>query len=138
MTGNEVCDILQELGLEDDEIKSISRRNKLLDDTTAYEVENIIDFFKIKCNLEPDDIASIIIENPLILSENFARINMLKSIYDSLGFSKEEYKKYVTNFRRAFSLNPKDVADSIVNMLNSGKQLADIRFEMLEKPNILF
>ena len=110
----------------------------MLNDTTAHEVEDVIDFFKIKCKLSSDDIVSIIIENPLILNENFARINRLKSIYDKLGFSENEYKKYIINFRRAFSLNPKDVADIIMNMLESGKNMEEIRLEILKNPNRLF
>ena len=138
MIGSDIYDILYGLGLDDDEIKSVNRRNKLLNDTTAHEVEDVIDFFKIKCKLSSDDIVSIIIENPLILNENFARINSLKSIYDKLGFSENEYKKYIINFRRAFSLNPKDVADIIMNMLESGKNMEEIRLEILKNPNRLF
>ncbi len=138
MIGSDIYDILYGLGLDDDEIKSVNRRNKLLNDTTAHEVEDVIDFFKIKCKLSSDDIVSIIIENPLILNENFARINRLKSIYDKLGFSENEYKKYIINFRRAFSLNPKDVADIIMNMLESGKNMEEIRLEILKNPNRLF
>ncbi len=138
MIGSDVYDILYGLGLDDDEIKSVNRRNKLLNDTTAHEVEDVIDFFKIKCKLSSDDIASIIIENPLILNENFARINMLKSIYDKLGFSENEYRKYIINFRRAFSLNPKDVVEGITNMLESGKNMEEIRLEILKNPSGLF
>mgnify|MGYP003320130553 CR=1 FL=1 len=86
----EIYEILDKLGLDDEEIKSINKRNKLLNETTAEEVSDIVNFFSIKCKLDEDDIARVIIKNPFILNESFDRINMLAEIYEKVGFSEQE------------------------------------------------
>lgn len=135
---NEIYLLLSDLGLDEDEINSINRRNKLLNETTSEEVTDIIDFFSIKCRLKKDDIARVIIKNPLILNESFSRINALTEIYKRVGFSEEDYGKYVVNFDKAFSLNPKEVLDNISEMMNNGKEIEEIKNTMLEKSGQIF
>lgn len=135
---SEIFEILSNLGLDEEEIKSVSRRNKLLNETIVDDVAEIVNFFSIKCNLEEDDIARIIIKNPLILNESFERINTLSDIYNKIGFSGEEYKKYIVNFDKAFSLNPKDVIENVTEMMKDGKKLEDIRKYMTENANRIF
>ena len=134
----EIDKILSDLGLDEDEIKSVERRNKLLNQTTSEDVNDIVNFFSIKCNLGKDDIAKLIIKNPLILNESFERIDALYEIYKSLGFSRAEYKKYTINFDKAFSLNPKEVLDSVSNMLKDGYKVEEIKECLIEKSNKIF
>lgn len=134
----EIYEILNDLGLEDDEIKSVNRRNKMLATVLAEDVDEIVDFFKIKCELDKDDIARIIIKNPLILNESFERIDTLSKLYNSLGFSGEEYRKYIVNFDKAFSLNPKELVDRVSKMIKTGEKLKDIREYMVEHANRIF
>jgi len=134
----EIYDILNDLGLDEDEINGIGRRNKLLSETTAGEVKDIVDFFKIKCKIDEDDIARIIIKNPFILSESFARIDILSEMYANIGFSEEEYKKYIVNFDKAFSLNPKELADSISGLTEKGKNMNEIKQLMIESSYQIF
>lgn len=135
---DEIYNILNELGLDEEEISSINRRNRLLEETTSEEVEDIINFFKIKCRIDSEDIASIIIKNPLILNESFSRINLLSEIYRKVGFSEDEYRKYISSFEKAFSLNPREVLDNISDMLKNGKEMEDIKKAMLEKSAQIF
>jgi len=135
---NEINEILNNLGLDDEEIHSVNKRNKLLKETTSEEVSDIVDFFSIRCKIEKEDIARLIIKNPLILNESFSRINLLSEIYDKLEFSEEEYKKYIVNFDKAFSLNPKEVIENISNMLNSGKTIEEIKKSFIEESNRIF
>lgn len=138
INNSEIYEILNNLGLDEDEIKSINRRNKLLDETIVDEVSGVVDFFSIKCNLKEDDIARIIIKNPLILNESFERINTLSEIYKKIGFDGEEYKKYIVNYDKAFSLNPKELIEGITNLMNEGKNLEEIRSIMVEKASRIF
>ena len=134
----EVLDILNELGLEDEEIISITKRNRLLNETTANEVENIVNFFEIKCNLDKDDIASLVLKNPLVLNESFTRLEALAEIYDKIGFSKDEYKKYINNFDKAFSLNPKEILDNVFAYVQSGKEMSEVKSIMIENASQIF
>ena len=134
----EIDGILNELGLDEEEIASINRRNKLLNETTAEEVSDIVNFFKIKCKIKNEDIARIIIKNPFILNESFSRIDLLSEIYEKIGFSKEEYKEYIVGFDKAFSLNPKEVLDSISQLMQSGKEMKDIKKLMIENSSQIF
>ena len=124
---DDIYEVLDSLGLTDKEILSISKRNKLVFSNTKDEVNNIIDFFKIKCNFSKDEIATLIINNPFILNEEPVRINILASIYDEIGFSEKEYKEYVKNYDRAFSLNPKVVSSNDI----------PISFQMVPSPKYL-
>lgn len=135
---HEIYEILNNLGLEDDEISSVTKRNKLLKETTADEVNEILDFFSTKCNLGNEEIARLIIRNPLILNESFERMESLYKIYSNIGFSKKEYKKYISNYEKAFSLNPKDVIENITKMLNSGKDIDNIKLAMTENARQIF
>ena len=134
----EIYEILDKLGLDDEEIKSINKRNKLLNETTAEEVSDIVNFFSIKCKLDEDDIARVIIKNPFILNESFDRINMLAEIYEKVGFSEQEYKDYIVNCDKAFSANPKDVVSGINAMINSGKEMKAVKELMLDRPDRIF
>ena len=135
---SEIYEILNDLGLDDEEIMSINRRNKLLNDSTAEEVSDIVNFFRIKCKIDKDDIASIVIKNPFILNESFVRIDLLSEIYDKIGFTEEEYKKYIINFDKAFSLNPKEVLDNISEMMKKGKEMKEIKRIIIEESNRYF
>ena len=77
-------------------------------------------------------------KNPLILNESFERINALSDIYDKIGFCGEEYRKYIINFDKAFSLNPKDVIENVTKMMNDGDNLEEIREYMTENANRIF
>ncbi len=134
----EINKILNDLGLDEDEIKSVEKRNKLLNQTIPEDVNDIVNFFSLKCSLGKDDIAKLIIKNPLILNESFERIDALYEIYKNLGFSRAEYKKYATNFDKAFSLNPKEVLDNVSNMLKDGYKVEEIKEYLIEKSNKLF
>ena len=129
---------MNDLGLDEDEIKSVEKRNKLLNQTIPEDVNDIVNFFSLKCSLGKDDIAKLIIKNPLILNESFERIDALYEIYKNLGFSRTEYKKYATNFDKAFSLNPKEVLDSVSNMLKEGYKVEEIKDYLIEKSSKLF
>ena len=135
---DDIYEVLDSLGLTDKEILSISKRNKLIFSNTKDEVNNIIDFFKIKCNFSKDEIATLIINNPFILNEEPARINILANIYDELGFSEGEYKEYVKNYDRAFSLNPKMVSESILTLIKSGNDLTNIKKIIIDNPTKVF
>lgn len=135
---NEIYEILGDLGLDEDEILSINRRNKMLNEITGEEATRIIDFFSIKCNLNNEDIARLVIKNPFILNESFERIDLLTEMYEKIGFSEDEYKSYITNFDKAFSLNPKEVLENISDMMRSGKDMAEIKKMLIEKPNKIF
>ena len=93
---------------------------------------------KIKCKIDKEDMARIVIKNPFILNESFARIDLLTDIYDKIGFSEEEYKKYITSFDKAFSLNPQEVVDNVSKLIESGKDMKDIKRLMIEKSNQIF
>lgn len=134
----EISEILNDLGLDEDEIKSVERRNKLLSQAIPEDINDIVNFFSIKCSLGKDDIAKLIIKNPLILNESFERIDALYEIYRSLGFSRAEYKKYAINFDKAFSLNPKEVLESVSNMLKDGYKVEEIKECLIEKSNKIF
>jgi len=135
---DDIYEVLDSLGLTDKEILSISKRNKLVFSNTKDEVNNIIDFFKIKCNFSKDEIATLIINNPFILNEEPVRINILASIYDEIGFSEKEYKEYVKNYDRAFSLNPKMVSESILTLIKSGNDLTNIKKIIIDNPTKVF
>ena len=135
---DDIYEVLDSLGLTDKEILSISKRNKLVFSNTKDEVNNIIDFFKIKCNFSKDEIATLIINNPFILNEEPVRINILASIYDEIGFSEKEYKEYVKNYDRAFSLNPKVVSKSILALIENGNKLNDIKKIIIDNPTKIF
>ena len=47
LRNNEVYEVLNDLGLDEEEIRSINRRNKLLNETIVEEVNEIVDFFSI-------------------------------------------------------------------------------------------
>lgn len=132
---DEVYDILANLGLDEDEITSVKKRNKFLDSTTDEDINYVIDFFKIKCSLDDEDVALMVISNPLILSESPERFNILAKIYDNIGFSGKEYREYLKRYDRAFSLNPKFVSESIVRLMNSGKDIKEIKSEILRNPS---
>lgn len=136
--GNEIYNVLNDLGLDEEEISSVNKRNKLLNETTAAEVEDILNFFSVKCKLKKDDMARVIIKNPLILNESFSRINALSEIYKRIGFSGADYRKYILSYDKAFSLNPKEVLDNISKMMNEGKEIEDIKRIMLEQSNKIF
>lgn len=135
---DDIYELLDSLGLTDNEILSMSKRNKLIFSNTKEEVNNIIDFFKIKCDFSKDEIATLIINNPFILNEEPARINILANIYDELGFSEEEYKEYVKNYDRAFSLNPRMVSESILTLIRSGNDLTNIKKIIMDNPTKVF
>lgn len=134
----EIHEILNQIGLDEDEIESINKRNKLLEETTSNEVNDIVKFFSVECKLKNDDIARIVIKNPLILNESLERINILAEIYEKIGFSGKEYEDYIINFDKAFSLNPKEVLESVSDMMEYGKELKDIRKIMVENANKIF
>lgn len=134
----EIHEILNQIGLDEDEIESITKRNKLLEEATSNEVNDIVKFFSVECKLKNDDIARIVIKNPLILNESLERINILAEIYEKIGFSGKEYKDYIINFDKAFSLNPKEVLESVSDMMEYGKELKDIRKIMVENANKIF
>lgn len=131
---DDVYNILNDLGLDDKEINSINNRNKFLTSTTEDDVNQVIDFFKIKCKLTKEDIASIIIDNPLLLSESKERFNILFGIYKKIGFTDSEYREYVTNFSKAFSINPKDLGQSILSLMDKGMKMEEIKEVIIKKP----
>ena len=134
----EISTILNDLGLDEEEIRSIQKRNKLLNQTIPEDVNGIVNFFSIKCSLGKDDIAKLIIKNPLILNESFERIDALYEIYKNLGFSRAEYKEYATNFDKAFSLNPKEVLEKVSNMLKEGYEVEEIKEHLIGQSSKLF
>ena len=134
----EIFGILSNLGLDEEEIKSVNKRNKMINETTASEIDDIVNFFKIKCNVDKDDIARIIIKNPFILNESFDRIDLLSEIYEKIGFTPEEYKTYISNYAKAFSLNPKEVLDTIYNMIKEGESMENVKRLMIENADRLF
>lgn len=138
LKNEEVYRILNNLGLDDEEIESINKRNKMLESSVADEISDVVDFFKVKCDFDNDDMARLIIKNPFILNENFDRISVLEKFYSNLGFSKEEYKMYLTNFSKAFSLNPKDVAEEVTKLLSDGNNMEYIKYLMIKRPNQIF
>lgn len=138
LRNSEVYEVLNDLGLDEEEIRSVNRRNKLLNETIVEEVNEIVDFFSIKCELKKEDIARVVIRNPLILNESLDRINTLSEIYNKIGFSGDEYKRYIVNFDKAFSLNPRVVIENVNKMLSEGKGLEDVRKDMIENASKLF
>lgn len=135
---DDIYEVLVSLGLTNNEIVSISKRNKLIFSNTKDEVNNIIEFFKIKCDFSKDEIATLIINNPFILNEEPARINVLTNIYDEIGFSEKDYKEYVKNYNRAFSLNPRLVSESILTLIKNGNDLNNVKKIIMDNPTKIF
>lgn len=135
---DEIYEVLDSLGLTEKEMLSIRKRNKLIFSNTKEEVNNIIDFFRIKCDFSKDEMATLIINNPFILNEEPARINILANIYDEIGFSKKEYKEYVQTYDRAFSLNPRILSERVLSLMANGNDLNNIKKIIIDNPTKVF
>ena len=51
---------------------------------------------------------------------------------------KKGNKRYIVNFDKAFSLNPRVVIENVNKMLSEGKVLEDVRKDMIENASRLF
>ena len=135
---DEIYSTLNDLGLDEEEILSVKKRNKFLNIATKEDINEIIDFFKIKCDMDKEEMALLVIENPLILNETLERFNTLLEIYEKIGFSKKEYKEYIKKFNRAFSLNPREVNENIFELTKKGKNLEEIKSIIINKSYDMF